>query len=57
MATALESSSSTRDGGLLEFRVALADMTQKPDVVVVQVAGPDDELRADVTGYDVELIR
>lgn len=46
-----------QDGGLLEFRVALTDMTRKPDVVVVEVAGPDDELRSDVTAYDLELIR
>lgn len=45
-----------QDGGLLEFQVALADTTQIPDVVIIEVAGPDDELRADVTGYDVELI-
>jgi hypothetical protein len=46
-----------QDGGLLEFRVALTDMTRKPDVVVVEVAGPDDELRSDVTAYDLELIQ
>lgn len=41
------------DGGDLAFRVAVADTTQPPSTVVVQVAGPDDELRSGVEGYSV----
>lgn len=44
-------------GGLLEFRMALADTTSKPDVVIVEVAGPNDELRPDVTPYVLEVAR
>lgn len=44
-------------GGLLEFRVALADTLQKPDVVIIEVAAPDDELRLDTNAYTVEFTR
>ena len=37
--------------------MALADTTQKPVGLVEQVAGPDDELRATVSGYEVEFRR
>lgn len=46
-----------RGGGLLEFRVALADTLQKPDVVIIEVAAPDDQLRIDPTTYTVEFTR
>lgn len=45
------------DGGTLAFELALTDTLQKPEILVIEVAGPDDELRADVTSYDVELVR
>jgi len=45
-----------RDGvGDLAFRVALADTTQKPAAVVLQVAGSDDRLRVGLSGYAVEF--
>lgn len=44
-------------GGDLLFRVAVADTTQPPSTVVVEVAGPDDELRSSVDGYTVEFAR
>lgn len=44
-------------GGLLEFEIALADTLQKPDVIVVEVAAPDDHLRVATDGYSVELAR
>jgi hypothetical protein len=44
-------------GGLLEFQFALADTLQRPDVVIVEVAGPDDELRSDASAYSLELSR
>lgn len=43
-------------GGDLAFRVALADTTRRPEAIVQQVAGPDDELRV-LEGYSVELRR
>jgi hypothetical protein len=43
-------------GGDLSFRVALADTTRRPEAIVQQVAGPDDELRT-LEGYSVELRR
>ncbi len=42
-------------GGELSFRVAVPDTTQAPQVVVEQVAGPDDEARSGVAGYLVEF--
>lgn len=44
-------------GGELAFQVAVADTTQPPSTVVVEVAGPDDELRPTVDGYTVEFAR
>jgi hypothetical protein len=44
------------DAGALAFRVAVADTTQPPQVVIEQVAGGDDELRS-VDGYVVEFTR
>jgi hypothetical protein len=44
-------------GGLLEFQVALADTLQKPDVLIIEVAAPDDELRTDTNAYTVEFTR
>ena len=45
------------DGGLIEFQFALADTLLMPDVLVEEVAGPDDELRADTGAYSVEVTR
>jgi hypothetical protein len=42
-------------GGDLVFRLALADTTQKPGAVVLQVAGSDDRLRVGLSGYTVEF--
>ena len=42
---------------VISFTMALADTTQKPVGLVEQVAGPDDELRATVSGYEVEFRR
>ena len=44
-------------GGELSFSMTLADTTQKPVGVVEQVAGPNDELRGALSGYDVEFRR
>lgn len=44
-------------GGALTFTVAVADTTQPLTALVQQVAGPDDELRSDVTAYSVEFAR
>jgi hypothetical protein len=46
----------SEEGGTLSFRVAVADTTQPPQVVIEQVAGDDDELRS-VDGYAVEFVR
>jgi len=44
-------------GGDLIFQVAVADTTALPTFVIEQVAGPDDELRADLATYAVEFER
>lgn len=41
--------------GALTFRVAVADTLLRPEVRVVEVAGPDDALRGVLAGYRVEL--
>ena len=41
--------------GVLRFQVELADTTRKPVTSVLQVAGPDDALRAALTAYEVEI--
>ena len=46
-----------RAGGDLAFRVAVADTTQPPSFFIQQVAGPDDELRAELTDYDLAFVR
>lgn len=46
-----------RAGGTLSFQVAVADTTQPPSWVIQEVAGPDDELRASLTGYGLEIVR
>ena len=45
------------EGGDLSFSVAVADTLQKPPYVIVEVAGPDDELRPTTTEYSLELRR
>lgn len=45
------------DGGELGFSVAVDDTTRMPESVVLQVAGPDDVSRADLSGYALELRR
>lgn len=44
-------------GGELGFQVAVADTTQPPSFVLQEVAGPDDELRPSLSGYDLEFGR
>ena len=44
-------------GGELEFRVEVADTTIKPTVTVEEVAGPDNELRSALGGYQLEFRR
>ncbi len=44
-------------GGRLTFRVDVSDVTQPPAWAFEEVAGPDDELRTDVSGYSVEFVR
>ncbi len=44
-------------GGELTFQLAVADTTQPPPTVVQEVAGPDDELRTDLSDYAVEYRR
>ena len=45
-----------RDGaGQLRFRMEVADIHRPPSVRLLEVSGPDDELRPDLMGYEVEL--
>lgn len=46
-----------QDSGSISLHVAMADSTQRPGVVVVQVAGPDDMLRQGLGGYTVRFNR
>lgn len=41
-------------GGALTFTATVSDVSLPPAHVVQQVAGPDDELRSDVTAYSLE---
>ena len=43
-------------GGTLAFELLMADLSRAPVPVIVEVAGPDDELRA-LDGYRVVLSR
>lgn len=44
------------EGGALRFAVQVPDTTRHPQAVLVEVSGPDDQLRA-MAGYSVELRR
>lgn len=44
-----------RVGGVLSFELTVGHRGRPPAAVIEQVAGPDDELRADVGAYRVEL--
>jgi hypothetical protein len=44
-------------GGELKFRVEVADTTIKPTATVEEVAGPDNELRLALGGYQLEFRR
>lgn len=43
------------DGGSLSFDVEMADRSRPPVAVIREVAGPDDRLRSDLTGYRLEF--
>lgn len=43
--------------GTLEFRVRMAEGQEPPDVRVLEVAAPDDALRASLSGYRVAFTR
>lgn len=43
------------EAGPLSFRLALADTLRRPEVRILQVAGPDDALREALEGYRVEV--
>lgn len=43
--------------GTIEFRVRMAQGQRPPDVRVVEVAAPDDQPRASVSGYRVNFTR
>jgi hypothetical protein len=44
-------------GGTLSFEVELLNRRRRPVAVVREVAGPDDELRSDLSGYHVGFTR
>ena len=44
-------------GGALSFQVAVTDTLVRPQSVVQEVAGPDDELRPSLAGYSLEFRR
>jgi len=44
-------------GGTLSFEVTMADLARPLVALVHEVAGPDDELRSDLSAYRVELQR
>lgn len=43
--------------GGLDFRIEVEDIDDPPTVELLEVAGPDDELRANIDTYRVELRR
>lgn len=43
--------------GALEFRVRMAEGQRPPAVRVLEVAGPDDQPRSSVSGYEVNFTR
>lgn len=47
----------SRAGGTLSFDVRVSDVERLPVGVVREVAGPDDALRTDVSGYALEISR
>lgn len=44
-------------GGELAFEVAVADTTAPPAIVIQEIAGPDDALRASLEAYSVDFSR
>ena len=44
-------------GGTLAFELVMAELSRPLVPVILEVAGPDDELRDDLAGYRVELSR
>ena len=46
-----------QSGGTLGFDVAVADVSRSVVALVGEVAGPDDELRSDLSEYRVEFSR
>lgn len=44
-------------GGTLTFQVEMIDLSRPLVAVVREVAGPDDELRTELSGYRLELSR
>lgn len=46
-----------RQPGTLEFRVRMAEGREPPDARIVEVAGPDDELRPSLARYRVTFTR
>ena len=46
-----------QNDGTLAFRVEVADTTIKPTATVEEVAGPDNELRSALGGYQLEFRR
>lgn len=45
------------EAGSIRFTVRTEDIGKLPTVTVIQVAGGDNRLRADVSGYEVEFVR
>jgi hypothetical protein len=43
--------------GVLSMILEVPDIHRPPEMLLVQVAGPDDRLRADLTGYRLEVER
>lgn len=44
-------------GGTLSFEVDMRDVARPPSMVLREVAGPDDVLRPELSGYRLELAR
>lgn len=44
-------------GGTLQFDIDVADVGASLSAEVIEVAGPDDALRGDVSAYSVEFVR
>ena len=45
------------EAGPISFAIEVPDTSDPPEYEILQVSAPDDELRADLTGYTLEFVQ